>query len=162
MTLNLYLPHPELGSKKKSVALVVVDDDDDSMDDEDFFKKVTTGKVETQRLWEENKKKNTKGKEKVVQTAPLKKSDNSITAPREKLLGSSIHAETALRSREVEKLPKKHPHAHEKIAPTPPPHAAPALVGEDSSYGDDDHSSSDNETSDAEPLSDAPVLYEAH
>ncbi|KAL3696815.1 hypothetical protein R1sor_010891 [Riccia sorocarpa] len=153
---NLYLPHPELGSKKKPVAPVVVEDDEHSMDDEDFFKEVTAGKAETQRLWEENKKKNTKGKKKIVQTAPSKQSDNSTTAQREKLLGSSIRVETARRSREAEKLLKKRPHAPEKIAPTPPPRVAPAPVGEDSSSGDDDRCSSGNETSDAEPLSDAP------
>ncbi|KAL3697092.1 hypothetical protein R1sor_011168 [Riccia sorocarpa] len=63
---NLYLPHPELGSKKKRAAPGFVDEDEESMDDEDFFKEVSAGKAETARLWEENKKKSGKGKEKVV------------------------------------------------------------------------------------------------
>ncbi|KAL3689829.1 hypothetical protein R1sor_016138 [Riccia sorocarpa] len=132
------------------------------MDEEDFFKEFTAGKAKTQRLWEENKKKSGKGKEKVVQTAPSKKSDNTVLGPKEKLLGSSIRAETARISREAEKLPKKCPHAVEKIAPIHPPRAAFAPVDDVSSSGDDDRSSSGNETSDIEPLSDAPVLYQAY
>ncbi|KAL3680900.1 hypothetical protein R1sor_023856 [Riccia sorocarpa] len=34
---NLYLPHPEIGSKKKLSAPVVVEDDEESMDEHDFF-----------------------------------------------------------------------------------------------------------------------------
>ncbi|KAL3698489.1 hypothetical protein R1sor_012565 [Riccia sorocarpa] len=127
-----------------------------SMEEEDFFKKVTASKAETQRLWEKYKKKSNKGKESVVHTAPSKKSDNTVPAPKEKLLGSSIRAETARITREAEKLPKKRPHAAEKIALTPPSRAALAPVDDESSSGDDDRSSSGNETSDVEPLSDSP------
>ncbi|KAL3702023.1 hypothetical protein R1sor_020045 [Riccia sorocarpa] len=153
---NLYLPHPELGSKKKPAGPIIVEEDEESMDDEDSFKEVTAGKAETARLWEENKKKSVKGKEKVVQTAHSKKSDNNPPAPKEKLLGSSIRAETARLSREAKKLPKKRPHAVEKISSTPPPRAAPAPIDPESSSGDDEHSSSGNESSEAEPLSDTP------
>ncbi|KAL3700345.1 hypothetical protein R1sor_018367 [Riccia sorocarpa] len=118
----------------------------------DFFEEVSACKAETQRLWEENKKKSGKGKDKVIQTAHSKNSDNTIPAPNEKLLGSSIRVETARLSREAE----KRPHIAEEIALTPPPRAAPAPVDDESSFGDDNRSSSENETSDVEPLSDAP------
>ncbi|KAL3700590.1 hypothetical protein R1sor_018612 [Riccia sorocarpa] len=128
---NLYLPHPEIGSKKKPSAPVVVEDDEDSMDEEDFFKEVTAGQAETSRLWLENKKKSVKGKEKVVPTAPSKKSENNPPTPKEKLLGSSIRAESARLTREAEKLPRKRPHVPEKIDTTPPPHGAPAPAAVD-------------------------------
>ncbi|KAL3678855.1 hypothetical protein R1sor_021811 [Riccia sorocarpa] len=124
---NLYLPHPEIGSKKKPSAPIVVEDDEESMDDQDFFKEVTAGQAETARLWEENKKKDVKGKEKVVPTTPSKKSNNNPPTPKEKLLGSSIRADSARLTREPEKLPRKRPHVVEKIASTPPSRAAPAL-----------------------------------
>ncbi|KAL3690830.1 hypothetical protein R1sor_004481 [Riccia sorocarpa] len=162
---NLYLPHPEIGSKKKLYAPVVVEDDEDSMDDEDFFE-VTAGQAETARLWEKNKKKSVNGKEKVVPTAPSKKSDNNPPAPKEKLLGSSIRVESARLTREAEKLPRKCPHVLEKIDTTPPPRVAPApaTVDHEFSSGDEEQSSSGNESSEAEPLSDAPgpILYETY
>ncbi|KAL3678144.1 hypothetical protein R1sor_021100 [Riccia sorocarpa] len=155
---NLYLPHPEIGLKKKPAAPVVVEDDEESMDEQDFFKEVTAGQAETARLWEENKKKGVKGKEKIVPTAPSKKSDNNPPAPKEKLLGSSIRAESARLTREAEKLPRKRPHVAKKIAFIPPPSAAPAPAPVDPEFssGDDEQSSSGNESSEAEPLSDAP------
>ncbi|KAL3699056.1 hypothetical protein R1sor_017078 [Riccia sorocarpa] len=64
---NLYLPHPEIGSKKKPSAPVVVEDDEESMDEQDFFKEVTGGRAEIARLWEENKK---KGAEKLSKKRP--------------------------------------------------------------------------------------------
>ncbi|KAL3676229.1 hypothetical protein R1sor_026177 [Riccia sorocarpa] len=163
---NLYLPHPEIGSKKKPSAPVVVEDDEESMDKQDFFKDVTAGRTETARLWEENKKKGGKGKEKMVSTAPSKKSDNNPPAPKEKLLASSIRFESARLTREAEKLPKKRPHVPEKIASTPPPRAAPAPAPVDNEFssGDEEQSSSGNESFEGEPLSDAPgpILYETY
>ncbi|KAL3686930.1 hypothetical protein R1sor_013239 [Riccia sorocarpa] len=55
-------------------------DDEDSMDDEDFFKEMTADQAETARLWEENKKKSVKGKEKVVPTALSKIGQQSSSA----------------------------------------------------------------------------------
>ncbi|KAL3677643.1 hypothetical protein R1sor_027591 [Riccia sorocarpa] len=103
---NLYLPHPELGSKKKLFEPVFADEDEVSMDDEDFFKEVGAGKAETAGLWENNKKKSIKGKEKVVETVPSKRigasdrgSASEVAFPEEERRPPPVHVESGDRIR---------------------------------------------------------------